>query len=135
MKSRDAILQNSNGRNARKSAEKIVSQIQRADYEGDRAALKKLYLELMRLGPDARSSARVEYWRGFAMWRRAINGFNENVDPKELEADLQSAVNHFNESSAKDPAFADANPIDSVGPMLKTPEQPLRKNNPGETPK
>jgi hypothetical protein len=86
----------------------IVTKIQRADYEGDRAALKTLYGELTPYIADKEIASRVRYWRGFAMWRRSINGFNDAADPKELEADLNTAVEEFNDSAAKDPAFTDA---------------------------
>jgi hypothetical protein len=63
---------------ARESVIRIVEQIKRADYEGDRVALKRLHGELKPL-PDSRMLAsRGLYWRGFAFWRRAINGFNES---------------------------------------------------------
>src|SRR5271168_2330691 len=71
----------------REQAIKIVAQIQRADYEGDRTALKRLYGELSLFADDKDKTfaSRVLYWRGFALWRRSINGFNDSVDPKELE--------------------------------------------------
>jgi hypothetical protein len=87
---------------------KIVAQIQRADYEGNRPALKSLYEELTPFVDDKELASRVRYWRGFALWRRAINGGNESVSPKEIEEDLKAAVEEFNASSAKDPTFADA---------------------------
>jgi hypothetical protein len=87
---------------------KIVAQIQRADYEGDRAALKRLYGDLAPFVDDKALASRVRYWRGFALWRRAINGFNETYDPKEQEQDLMQAVDEFSKSSASDPAFVDA---------------------------
>jgi len=59
---------------------RIVSRIQRADYEGDR----------------------------FAMWRRAINGFNDAVDPKELEQDLKQALDEFDKVTEKEPGFGDS---------------------------
>ena len=37
---------------ARDAAVKIVAQIQRADYEGDRPALRRLYAELAPFGDD-----------------------------------------------------------------------------------
>jgi hypothetical protein len=86
----------------------IVAQIQRADYEGDRAALKRLYEELTPPAQSTKLASRVRYWRGFALWRRAINGFNESADPKELEEDLKQAVSEFNEAVRIDPAFVDA---------------------------
>lgn len=88
---------------------RIVTQIQRADYEGDRAALKRLYGELTPpMTGNQEMASRVRYWRGFALWRRAINGFNDKVDPKELEEDLQQAVDEFDEAARKDPGFVDA---------------------------
>lgn len=86
----------------------IVSKVQRADYEGDRLALKRLYEELAPFVEKKTLATRVRYWRGFAMWRRAINGFNDSVDPKELEQDLKLAVDEFKEALAEEPAFLEA---------------------------
>jgi tetratricopeptide (TPR) repeat protein len=86
----------------------IVGKIQRADYEGDRAALQRLYDELAPLMERKESASRIRYWRGFAMWRRAMNGFNDSVDPKELEQDMTHAVAEFKEAIALDPSFVDA---------------------------
>jgi ketosteroid isomerase-like protein len=87
---------------------KIVTQIQRADYEGDRSALKRLYGELSPFVKDRETAARVRYWRGFALWRRAINGFNDKVDATELQEDLKHALEEFNEAAKVDSGFADA---------------------------
>src|SRR3984885_14730964 len=92
--SRDAII-------------RIVTQIQRADYEGDRPALKRLHDELTPIPEDNKLASRVLYWRGFALWRRAINGFNETPTPTDLEADLTQAVADFKDSIARDPAFVE----------------------------
>lgn len=84
---------------------RIVTQIQRADYEGDRAALKRLYGELVPpMAENEEMASPVRYWRGFSVWRRAINGFND----KAVEEDLQQAVNEFDEAARKDPGFVDA---------------------------
>jgi len=93
---------------ARQLVVKIVAQIQRADYEGDRAALQRLYGELTPFVDDKELASRVLYWRGFASWRRAINGFNDSVDPKELEQDLTDAGEEFKKAIAADPNFVDA---------------------------
>jgi hypothetical protein len=85
----------------------IVTQIQRADYEGDRAALKSFHDELTPIPEDNRLASRVLYWRGFAMWRRAINGFNETPTPNDLEDDLTQAVTDFKDAIARDPAFVE----------------------------
>lgn len=85
-----------------------MSQIQKADYEGDRAALHRLSSELLPFSENKTISARVQYWRGFALWRSAINGFNDNTDRKELEQDLNLAVEAFDKSLAADPNFVDS---------------------------
>jgi tetratricopeptide (TPR) repeat protein len=86
----------------------IVVQIQRADYEGDRASLKRLYSDLAPIPQDKKLASRVLYWRGFALWRRALNGFNEGADARELEQDMQQAVREFDDAVARDPEFVDA---------------------------
>jgi tetratricopeptide (TPR) repeat protein len=93
---------------SREQVIKIVTQIQRADYEGDRAALKRLHGDLAPFVEHKELAARVRYWRGFALWRRAINGFNDKVDPKELQEDLKQASDEFDEAARRDPAFVDA---------------------------
>ena len=93
---------------SREQVIKIVIQIQRADYEGNRAALKSLYGQLAPFVENKELAARVQYWRGFALWRRAINGFNDNIDPAGLQADLQRALDEFDDTATKDPGFLDA---------------------------
>lgn len=96
-------------RDSRDHAIQIVSRIQRADYEGDRATLRKCYDELAPFLNDKDLASRVRYWRGFALWRDAINGFNESkVDPNALEQILMRAVDEFKAALASDPAFVDA---------------------------
>ena len=87
----------------------VVAAIQRADYEGDLAALRRLHAELKPLPADPRVASRILYWRGFALWRRAINAFNEpRTDLKETEEDLQEGVREFEEALRRDPQFHDA---------------------------
>jgi tetratricopeptide (TPR) repeat protein len=93
---------------SREQVIKIVRQIQRADYEGDRTSLKRLRGALAPVEQDRKLTSRVRYWRGFALWRRAMNGFNESINPKELEEDLNQAVNEFDEALRIDPGFVDA---------------------------
>ena len=38
----------------------------------------------------------------------AINGFNDSVDPKELEQDLMLAVDEFEKAVARSPDFVEA---------------------------
>lgn len=87
------------GPQAPDSVASLVREIRRADYQGDRAALRHLYETLP---PTAR------YWRGFALWRRALNGFNDSADPEEIAADLTLAVSEFRQAEAEDSTFVDA---------------------------
>jgi hypothetical protein len=86
----------------------VVADIKKADYAGDRPALRRLYEEIEPLAKDKKTAPRVRYWRGFAMWRSAQNGFNEMVAPKELEDELNLAVIEFDLAAKLDPEFADA---------------------------
>ena len=92
---------------SRDSIIRIVTQIQRADYEGDRPTLRRLHDELTPIPEDNKLAARVLYWRGFALWRRAINGFNESPTPTDLEGDLTQAVTDFKDAIARDQAFVE----------------------------
>jgi uncharacterized protein YciI len=92
---------------SRESIIHIVTQIQRADYEGDRPALKRLHDDLSPIPKDNKLASQVLYWRGFALWRRAINGFNETPTPNDLDADLTQAVTDFKDAIARDPAFVE----------------------------
>jgi tetratricopeptide (TPR) repeat protein len=93
---------------AREQVTKLVAQIQRADYEGDRAALKQLHDELAKFGGSKQLAAQVQYWRAFALWRRAINGFNEANDVKDMQADLKQAIEEFTEADHQRANFVDA---------------------------
>jgi hypothetical protein len=86
----------------------IVSKIQRADYEGDQAAMQAGYDGLEPFVDDETMGSCVRYWRGFARWRRAINGFNDSVDPNEMEQHLRAALDEFRSAIEKDQAFVDA---------------------------
>jgi len=90
-------------------AVQIVARIQRADYEGDRATLKKCYDELSPLLDNNKELAsRVRYWRGFARWRDGINAGNETVDPAEMEKLFLAGADEFKAALALDPNFVDA---------------------------
>jgi hypothetical protein len=86
----------------------LVAQVQHADYAGDRPELLKLYVQLSPFVEDKEVGASARYWRGFAMWRRALNGFNDSTDAKELEQDLKQAIAEFKATVAKEPDFVDA---------------------------
>ena len=98
----------------------IVAQIQHADYAGDRDAMQKGYDDLKPFTEDKELASRIRYWRGFAQWRRAINGFNDKVDPEELALDLNTALDEFKAAIELDPKFVDAKVgvISSLGFLL-----------------
>lgn len=87
---------------------RIVPQVQKADYEGDRASLHRLSSDLTPFAGNNALASRVQYWRGFALWRSAINGFNDGTDNKELEQDLNLAIDAFDKSLSADPDFVDS---------------------------
>ena len=86
----------------------LVSEIRRGDYKGDQAAMQRGYDGLAPFVDDQTIGSRVRYWRGFAQWRRAINGFNDSVDPNEQEQHLRAALDEFRSAIEKDQAFVDA---------------------------
>jgi hypothetical protein len=73
----------------------LVKQIQRSDYAGDRPALIRLHEALNQFTDEPTLRSRAHYWRGFALWRRSINGFNDAATPEELERDLLQAIVDF----------------------------------------
>lgn len=96
------------GDNPREQVISIVSQIQRADYEGDRPALKKCYDQLAPFLEKKDLALQVRYWRGFARWRDGINAGNESVDPGEMEKLFLAGADEFRAALALDRDFVDA---------------------------
>jgi hypothetical protein len=86
----------------------IVEKIRRADYEGDRDALNRLYEQLVPYVDEPDLASRVRYWRGFAKWRRGINGINETPTPQDLAEDLTEGESEFYAALQRDPSFVDA---------------------------
>jgi len=91
-----------------KQVARVVAQIQHADFAGDQVGMQKGYDDLKPFLEDMALASRIRYWRGFAQWRRAINGFNDSIDPKELEQNLKTALDEFKIATEKDPTFVDA---------------------------
>jgi hypothetical protein len=93
-----------------------VKGIQKFDYGGNRGALKILYDDLSQYTNDRELAPAAHYWRAFAMWRRAINGFNETPLPGDLKQDLLVAVDEFDKAKTLDPKFLDAK-IGEIGAL------------------
>jgi len=85
----------------------LAREVLAADYRGDRAELARLDVELARIPEGALDEYR-EYWRGFARWRRAINGFNETPTPGDLAADVEGAIAAFRTALARRPEWIEA---------------------------
>jgi hypothetical protein len=81
-----------------------VGAIVRADYAGERADLKRLAASIDDVKDPALAPYR-DYWIGFALWRRAINGFNETPTPDDLPADLAAATAAFRRALAAKPGW------------------------------
>lgn len=93
----DAMLKSRAGR----PLSAIVSDIRAADYAGDRAKLEALFLEAEPFTTSGQEKVYARYWRGFAKWRNAINGNNENIDAKILAQLCQEGATEF-EASVKE---------------------------------
>lgn len=92
-----------------RSAEQIVLKIQHADYAGDLVSLRTLYEALTPFLESQEMESRIRYWRGFAMWRRAINQMNDpKPDIAGISKDLEIASEEFGKALAIDPSFDDA---------------------------
>ncbi len=85
----------------------LARRVLSADYRGDRPELAVLEAELGRLGDGPLSEYR-DYWRGFALWRRAINGFNETPTPEDLTSDLEKALTRFRAALDRHPDWMEA---------------------------
>ena len=85
----------------------LAAAILSADYRGDRPELARLEAELGRLDAGALNEYR-DYWRGFALWRRAMNGFSEQPVPSDLDADLRQALDRFQAALDRHPDWDEA---------------------------
>jgi ketosteroid isomerase-like protein/uncharacterized protein YndB with AHSA1/START domain len=86
----------------------LAAEIRRADYLGERDELSRLAASIEVEAGSAELAPYRAYWRGFAAWRRALNGFNLETALPDLLADLESAAADFRLALAADPTFEDA---------------------------
>jgi hypothetical protein len=84
----------------------LAARVLSADYRGDRPELRKLEAELAGLDAGGLNDHR-DYWRGFALWRRAMNGFNETPTPTDLDADVVEALERFRAALERRPDWDD----------------------------
>lgn len=86
----------------------IVRRIQKADFEDDLPVLQRLSRELGEHAENQELAGAVHYWRGFANWRRALNGFNDGIDEAQLDSDLTSGAHEFSLAASVEPAKIEA---------------------------
>ena len=79
-----------------------------ADYRGDLGRLALLREEIKPLSGDPEFGYLADYWTGYASWRIAANGSNEQMTPDDLKANLERAAADFESSLRKKEDFADA---------------------------
>jgi hypothetical protein len=91
------LLPFGSARGSHANAEAWVQAIRRADFRGQRDRLAEL---AQQPPPDSESvlGADLAYWRGYAWWRRATNGFNLTPAPADLASDLRRARASFEEA-------------------------------------
>lgn len=104
---------------AEPSLAELVREIQSADYRGARADLQRLAGSLDGV-KDPKLAAYTHYWRGFALWRRALNGFNETPAATDLETDLKAAIASFQAALHEQPEWVEARIgiVGCVGPLF-----------------
>jgi hypothetical protein len=85
----------------------LASAIRAADYRGEREELRRLASALDDV-KDSKLAAYRDYWRGFALWRRALNGMNETPTPNDAGDDLKHGVASFRASLEHRPDWIEA---------------------------
>ncbi len=88
--------------------ESFVRQVRRADYAGDTELLDSLYTLSDGLLVNPKQESFLRYWRGFAMWRKGLNGMNDKVSAPMLIQDFRGAAEEFEEALRLDREFTDA---------------------------
>lgn len=96
---------------ARTAAERRIEarmrEVLRADYCGETRRLNELAAALA-ADTSGAAGAYAQYWRGFALWRRAANTMNTDPRSAEALADLRMASAAFARADAERTLLADA---------------------------
>lgn len=103
----DAAARGKGGR-VERQVEAAMRRILRADYEADQAVLRREFDALAKQVDSPTVGTEARYWRGFARWRAAINGFNDGMPREEMAEHTAAAADEFAAAVARDPDFADA---------------------------
>jgi hypothetical protein len=89
-----------------------------ADYGNDQAALGKFAAALAHGGSGDEVAYR-RYWRGFALWRKALNAMNETPPPASAADDARAGIASFREALVAKPDWIEAQiGITGCAPLL-----------------
>jgi len=88
--------------------QRIIAAVQDADYRADLPALRRLHIELEPQLRNPRRARAARYWRGFAMWRRALNAANLNLPADSILVDLDGSLTEFGAALAIDSSYVEA---------------------------
>jgi tetratricopeptide (TPR) repeat protein len=86
----------------------LVVETMDADYRAELTRLRQLHERMAPFTTDPALEPIARYWRGFALWRRALNTLNENPSAAAVAGDLSDAIAEFRRASALRRDFADA---------------------------
>ncbi len=87
---------------------KLKAKVMSADYRADLPELARLRDELDQWPKERELAYLARYWGGFASWRIAINGANNNMKTDEQVTNLKNAAADFYKAIALKDDFADA---------------------------
>ncbi|HVE77552.1 MAG TPA: hypothetical protein VNA89_01760 [Gemmatimonadaceae bacterium] len=89
----------------------LVSEVQDADYRGDLTRLRSVYHAMAPYTSDPELARAARYWRGFAMWRRALNALNALNDggsADSVDRDVAASIDEYRAALALDSSYVEA---------------------------
>jgi hypothetical protein len=87
---------------------RLAAEAQDADYRGDLARLRSVFQEMAPYAGVPELARAARQWRGFAMWRRALNATNDGSPADSIDRDLASAVEEYRSALAIDSSYVEA---------------------------
>jgi hypothetical protein len=87
---------------------RLVAEVQEADYQGDLRRLGELHESMERFVQEPTLAKHARYWRGFALWRRALNGLGQGADAESADRDFALANEEFRAALRLDSAWFEA---------------------------
>jgi hypothetical protein len=87
---------------------RLVRSVQEADYLGDLDRLQTLHVAMAPFVHEPALAKHARYWRGFALWRRALNALGQGGSPDSTDADFKRANEEFRHALRLDSTYAEA---------------------------